>query len=191
MNGITLVQLRLLSQMRAPALVKKAQLSLGVRETEFAQSDDLADKLLFHVPGLPMEVYSSLLGKPISEEHLNDPYRAVVHHYTLPLWPQLRFSVWGNKQGQTGGLGFRPPVNMPTIAVDSPEQLNPWQIVADQLTSLLNASKVCDEWYPMKDYEYYLTEKDGITKRRYILCFDFNLLQEVKEIAFDENDKLH
>ena len=191
MNGIMLVQLRLLSQMRAPALVKKAQFSLGVRETEFAQSDDLADKLLFHLPGLPLDVYTTLLGKPISEERLDDPYRQVVHHYTLPLWPQLRFSVWGNKQGQTGGLGFSAPLNMPTIIVDTPEQLNPWQIVEDQLPSLLHIAKVCDSWYPMKDYEYYHTEKDGITKRRYILRFDFNLLQEVKEIFIDENGKLH
>jgi len=182
MEGVRLLQLYLLSQMRAPGLVRGALEELGANDGELKIARHEIERYGLDAPGHPMNVYSTLLGSPLAVERApeSQPYREVGFHFALPLWPDIRFTVWGSSHGQTGAVGFTSPLGVPALGMLRVDQLAPWHMVEAQLASTLQNGTVTDDWYPQKDFECMLAGRNDSAMTRYILRFDFNLLQEVR-----------
>jgi hypothetical protein len=127
-----------------------------------------------------MDAYSALLGGPLREVTTGDPdpYRRLAHYYQLPLWTDVLLSVFGSMDRQTSGVGFVAPSSRPMNVGLRAQDLRPWRQTEGQLAALLAHAKPLDEWYPQKDYECVLESPAGGTAR-YVLRFDFSLLQEV------------
>lgn len=181
MDGLLLLQLFLLSQMRAAGLVRVAFHELGVNATDVAAARSEAESRGLTTPGHATWLYAGLLGRKGEEELLasDDEYRQVAHHYHLPLWPDLRLTVVGNAAWRTAGIWFTARPDTPRLGRLSADALAPWHMVEDQLAPTLQGGRVSDEWYPQKDYECILQAASNRTTAKFVLRFDFNLLQEV------------
>ena len=182
MEGVRLLQLYLLSQMRASGLVQGALGRLDANDEDLKSARHKIERYGLDVPGHPMNVYSTLVGAPLAEERVpeSEPYREVRFHFALPLWPDVRFTVWGSSHGQTAGVGFTSPRGAPALGRLRVEQLAPWHMVEAQLALTLQSGTVTDEWFPQKDFQCVLEGRNDNTMTRYTLRFDFNLLQEVR-----------
>ena len=179
MSGHLCLQLYLLAKMRARSRIDEALLSLGAHRNMLETAVTQAQAYDLEQPGHPMETYTRLIGAPAASRRIDtaDPYRQVVYNYRLPLWPTLFFSVYGNREGQTGGVSFIAMSN--TVApITDPTALRPWEIVEDQIAPLSNA-RVVEDWYPQRDYEMQFRSSGTGDPTRYVLRFDFQLLQEV------------
>lgn len=178
MTGPQLVELYLLSQMRAHEQVAGALAQRGHDRAALDQAGERARASGLEDPGHPMTRYSSLLGEPLERLELDsvDPYLARVDRYALGLWPHVLLCVHGSAAGETSGLSFAAHPSLAAEAVRKVESLRPWQTVLSQLPS---AARVLHEWYPQRDVECTL---EG---QRWRMAFDFGLLQTVERVALD------
>ena len=178
MQGPRLLQLYLLSQMRAATLVQTAYRDLGASVQELKSVAAEADIAGLSKPGHSMAVYARLLGEPFrsTRTSLPDSYLRRLDQYVLPLWPSFAFSIYGSEEGVTGGTWFS---LLPESRQQETTDLVPWRIVEEQVRPLLSHGRIVDEWYPMKDYVCPSTQD---SKSEIILRFDFELLQEVTPI---------
>lgn len=180
MDGILLVQGRILAQMRATSRVAEARHQLGLTPDVRTELDGEASALGLGEPAHPMELYRRLLGDPVSREnvvHVN-PYARRVDCYALPLWPGFAFRVSGSEDGVVGEVGFRSWV--PQALLCDAAALEPWAAVRDQLEPILATGTVIDEWFPMRDYKVPTGVPAG---RALLLRFDFDMLQEVSVVG--------
>lgn len=183
MSTATAFQLYLLSQMRARDRINNALTTLGVGYDALATAVVEIKEYGMEEPGHPMEAYTRVIGEPVLREwHLNtaDPYREVAAHYSLPLWPLFRLSVYGNLAGQTAGICFTPKPERQIVEIgDNIESLGAWDVVEEQVRALLAGGRVVDEWYPQRDYEVLSQTCSGSSAAKYVLRFDFKLLQDI------------
>jgi hypothetical protein len=184
MNGSVLVQLYLLSQMRASTLVAEAVARLGMTQEDLKAARGAGWKMGLGRLVHPMDLYRRLLGEPLSEVHSQggDPFRRLIHHYRLPTWPQFNLSVLGNAAGTTSGLCFSAPEGLQGSEIHSGGQLAGWSLVESQLAQVVSAATVVDEWYPMADYECSLPGAEPGAHSKWYLRFDFGLLQSAEAV---------
>jgi hypothetical protein len=181
MSGTALLQLHLLGRMRAArALVDSALETLGVGRDALSSAANEIRGHGLEVPGHPMQTYRRLIGEPLLSEQQRsvDPYQEITVHYILPLWPQFRFSVFGNQAGQTAGVRFTSMPNAKTVESADSGRLGAWEVVEDQVRGILTTGRIVDEWYPQRDYEVSLRDRSNAAVRC-VLRFDFNLLQDM------------
>lgn len=175
-EGVRVVTVHLLAQMRATTLVQAAYARLGVDREKADGLLRRAEALTLHRPGHSMNVYRELLGDPVSEQRVghSDPCARLRWTYSLPSWPELLLVVHGSEAGQTGELAFGR--RRDSAALQDPTDLRPWAIVEDDLCVLEGVRRV-HEWYPQRDYEVDIGGVGGDATARTVLQFDFGLLQ--------------
>lgn len=177
----TILEIFLLSQMRASDLVHDALVSLGAGSEEVELAKREAETAGLTTLGHSMSIYANLIGPPLSREEgrTDEPYKSVVERYHLSCWPDLELAVWGASDGMAAELEFVRPGDAGQLPIRSTRDVIPWKIVLGDILGAATDLEVVDEWYPMKDYRCQLpTAKKGESVRRY-LQFDFGLLQKL------------
>src|SRR5438105_7422924 len=141
--------------MRGQRRVNGSLSQLGVTRADLDAAAREAEGFGLETPGHPMELYFRLLGEPEERDIHDDadPYREVVIHYRLPLWPRFRLRICGSREGQTGGIRFSKLPGEQPIDIADAEHLAPSEVVEDQVTKVLAPARVVHEWYPQRDYE--------------------------------------
>ncbi len=177
-----LMQVYLVSQMRASALVARGLGVLGAARGDIEAARIWAKKEGLETIGHPMATYVRLLGKPqrrrthpSSEEYQQEEWA-----YSLPLWPDLLLTVLGRADGVTGGLRFAATDDRrsPGQAI-SVDQLPGWSFLEHEITQVLPTARVIESWYPQSDYECRLPPQPTADPIHLAARFDFGLFQDL------------
>lgn len=180
--GVDEFQLVLLRRMAdyRPDLVEQARASLGVSATGMRQVN--ADWQRFvRSRSAPRGIarYVAVLGPPesVADRRTGDmPCR--LHHWTLPLWPALRYEA---VEGPGGGVWqewlVRAPGTDPPSA-SSAADLDPWTYVVGDLERLFTGVRHLPEDAPSR-WVTRFTASDGTHRARFV----WGLLQEVSADA--------
>ncbi len=136
-------------------------------------------------PGHQVALYVALLGQGFgrARHQASDPYKAESIRFRLPAWEEFDFVVYGSVDGIAGAPRFERRVDDAT-RIGSPDDLEPWRVVENDLTNANWNCEVGDEWYPIRDLV--CTREDG---SRMALCFDFGLLQRVAAMGVEEVER--
>ncbi|MHA6764439.1 hypothetical protein [Streptacidiphilus sp. PAMC 29251] len=181
--GVVEFQLVLLRRMAdfQPGLVERARSGLGFSAGEMRQVN--ADWQRFvRSKRAPRGVarWVAVLGPQLSvREQRTGDLTCLLHHWSLPLWPELRFEA---VEGPGGGVWqewlVRAPETHPP-AVPASGELAPWQYVVSDLEQLFPDVKhlpedAANRWVS----RFALPDEDGVPHYRKAR-FVYGLLQEV------------
>ncbi len=186
--GVEEFQLVLLRRMAdfQPGLVDRARAGLGVSAGTMRQVN--ADWQRFvRSRSAPRGVrrYTAVLGPQASvrEQRAGD-LGCVLHHWSLPLWPELRFEavegpggvVW--QEWLVRAPGTRPP------AVPASGELAPWTYVVSDLEQLFAEVEHLPADAPNRWVSRFAAPAggEGPGRRRRLARFVYGLLQEVSEV---------
>jgi hypothetical protein len=180
-----LFQLYLLSRMRADAAVAEALPRLQASSEELRAAAEAAEEAGFEGPFHRAELYTQVLGLPAVSERdvvaVANPTFAgsLVHRYQLELWPEFDFVVRETRDGQPWGVGFARARGATAPPLASLQDLGPWRFVEEEVAARLAGRQSEDAWSGWEELSYLIPLSPGGPLRRYLLRFDFNLLQTI------------
>ncbi|GAA2037065.1 hypothetical protein GCM10009839_42800 [Catenulispora yoronensis] len=175
-----------------PALVERARLGLGFSITEMREANAWWQRYV-RSRSAPRgaERFRAALGPPeaVLDQRTGDLV-CKLHHWVLPLWPELRFEIVVGPGGQVWQEwlvrepGTAPPT--PHSGQDSQDSqdnqaLEPWKYVVGDLERMYTRVRHLPEDAPTRwASEYGYEDKHGAVVRRRAQ-FVYGLLQEVSE----------
>ncbi|MDA3626670.1 hypothetical protein [Saccharopolyspora oryzae] len=119
-----------------------------------------------------------LAGEPDGEERCwtnGESGTALFYHF--PMWPEFDFKVVGRDgDGLWIDDGFVRCENSEVPHVESPESLQPWKHLVDEVRERFGPLQEGDMWPPYEQYETERRDADGVL-RRHIFQFSWGLLQ--------------
>jgi uncharacterized protein YjbI with pentapeptide repeats len=173
------LQLYLLAKMSG-ARVAEAVRRLGT-SSENLRRVAAALGVVFDQPGHRAAEYRRILGEPTSrtpaqaEGMFAGSWREA---YALPLWPDLAFVVYEDRNGMAWGAGFEGgPAGLP----EELAMIEPWCWSAERLRREASAVEVIDEW--TYDLDAILTFTAASGPRQFHARFDLGLLQSWTELV--------
>jgi len=166
-----------------PGLVEQARQGLGFSVTEMREANAWWQRYVrSRAAPRGAERYRAVLGPPEAElEQRTGDLLCRLQHWTLPVWPELRFEIVVGPGGQVWQewLVRAPGSAPPAVAAD--QALEPWQYVVGDLERLFSRVKHLPEDAPTRWVsEYGYDDGHGAVVRRRAR-FVYGLLQEVSE----------
>ena len=131
-----------------------------------------------------MTRYRAVLGPQLAvREQRTGDLTCRLHHWSLPLWPELRFeavegpdgAVW--QEWLVRAQGTKPP------AVPGTGELAPWQYVVSDLEQLFTEVRHLPADAPNRWVSQFALPDEGAGVRRRRARFVYGLLQEVSEVG--------
>jgi hypothetical protein len=177
-------QLYLLSRMRASARVDDALRALGATRGDLSLSALSAQRMGFEEPGHSTDLYRAVLGEPHTVEPAHDiaadsPFvGSRILRFSLSSWSDFDFSVREHPSNYAWGVGFERAHAAVIPTLQSVVDLAPWGFVEAEVTARLGEPTRTDAWSDWEDLCYSSLDAAGVM-RRYLLQFDFNLLQNI------------
>jgi hypothetical protein len=184
-----LFQLYLLSRMRAEAAVVEALRRLQASSEDLGAAAAAAEEAGFEGPFHSASLYTQVLGAPAASAPDVAPVAnpafagSLLHRYHLELWPELDFVVRETRDGQPWGVGFARPPGASAPPLSSLQDLAPWRFVEEEVAARLAGRKSEDAWSGWEDLSCLVPVTPGGPPRRYLLGFDFNLLQTIAPLG--------
>lgn len=171
-------QLLLLSRMSAS--YRDAVLGdIGMSETEAARIHRTCSLRLPQQLDSDLATYTALLGQPVKSEKLaNVPAvfsGSTAHHFVMPLWPHLYWTVNSRPDGASWGVGFRNQVEPGSVSCD-PSIVRRGVWTRSALESIAARADVHDGW----DEEVVLRLE--LAGGVYEASFIFGLLQDWRPV---------
>ncbi|NUP48762.1 MAG: hypothetical protein HOW97_15860 [Catenulispora sp.] len=166
-----------------PAMVERARLGLGFSITESREANAWWQRYV-RSRSAPrgVERYRAVLGPPEATlDQRTGDLVCQLHHWTLPLWPELRFEIVAGPGGQTWQewLVRAPGTEPPAAGAD--QALEPWQYVVGDLERMYTRVRHLPEDAPTRWASEYGYEDEHGTVVRRRARFVYGLLQEVSE----------
>ncbi|NUR31172.1 MAG: hypothetical protein HOV83_35895 [Catenulispora sp.] len=166
-----------------PALVERSRLGLGFSVTDAREANAWWQRYV-RSRSAPrgVERYRAVLGPPEATlDQRTGDLVCQLYHWTLPLWPELRFEVVAGPGGQVWQewLVREPGTEPPVAAAD--QALEPWKYVVGDLERIYPRVRHLPEDAPTRWVsEYGYDDGHGTVVRRRAR-FVYGLLQEVSE----------
>lgn len=166
-----------------PALVEHARQGLGYSITEMREANAWWQRYV-RSRSAPrgVERYRAVLGQPEATlEQRTGDLVSQLYHWTLPLWPELRFEIVAGPGGQVWQewLVREPRTEPPTAGAD--QALEPWKYVVGDLERMYSRVRHLPEDAPTRWVsEYGYDDGHGAVVRRRAR-FVYGLVQEVSE----------
>lgn len=166
-----------------PALVERSRLGLGFSVTEAREANAWWQRYV-RSRSAPrgVERYRAVLGPPEATlDQRTGDLLCQLYHWTLPLWPELRFEIVAGPGGQVWQewLVREPGAEPPAAGAD--QALEPWRYVVGDLERMYTRVRHLPEDAPTRWLsEYGYEDGSGIVVRRRAR-FVYGLLQEVSE----------
>jgi hypothetical protein len=166
-----------------PALVERSRLGLGFSVTDAREANAWWQRYV-RSRSAPrgVERYRAVLGPPEATlDQRTGDLVCQLYHWTLPLWPELRFEVVAGPGGQAWQEWLvREPGTEPPAA-EADQALEPWKYVVGDLERMYTRVRHLPEDAPTRwASEYGYDDGHGTVARRRAR-FVYGLLQEVSE----------
>ena len=183
-SGFQLVLLRRMADYQ-PHLVERARRDLGYSVTDMREVNAWWQRFVrSRTSPRGIERYAAVLGptEAVLEQRSGD-LTCRLHHWTLPLWPELRFEAVEGPEGQVWQEWL---VRAPGTAPPTPSgELEPWKYVVGDLERLFEHVRHLPEDAPTRWHSEFGNGNDeghgDVVHRR--ARFVYGLLQEVSEVA--------
>jgi hypothetical protein len=178
--------------MHAVRQVDAALVILGADRTDLAAAIREASE--FESVPHAADLYRTVLGPPVSDEIEEGETPAGVDasradsrtlRFHLPLWPGMHFAVRKHPSGYAWGVGFVRRVGGRTPRLETAADLAPWTFVDSEITKRFGRPRTEDDWSDWRNLSYSIEEFPGGRIRRFMLTFDFRLLQSVSALNGD------
>lgn len=188
MEGLRAFQLYLLSKMRARRAIEKALQELDAGVTEMVQAEQAMVALGVETPGHPAQLYRELLGQPISSakdmqiEESSPFANSLSLRFKLPLWPSFDFTVHEHPTGYAWGISFIRGHGIPSPNLLSAIDLKPWGFEITEIYRSFGVPELIDGWNRQEDLVYKIQENPFGHMKRYVLYFDYGLLQHFEPL---------
>jgi hypothetical protein len=177
-------QLYLIGQMKAESRIESALKAMGKTRDEIGLAKKKMAAFGIEVPAHAADLYERLLGTPVDVEQLassdeGGPFaNSVALRFHLPLWPSFDFVVNRNVDGFAWGWKFSRTKNASPPMADSVLDLAPWGFVKEDFKGS-GALEREDAWGHWESCWLWTPRLPGAQMSRYLLEFDFELLQKV------------
>jgi hypothetical protein len=178
-----LFQLYVMSRMRARSEITSALRELKASSADLDGAALAAERFGFEETGHSADLYKDAIGPPhtIEEDVTTSDERfrnSVIMRYRLQAWPAFDFVVRRAPMGYAWGRGFLRAAEVTTPPLGNVADLTPWRFVESEVSVRFAGRKSEDAWSDWEDFSYLIPTKHGLV-RRYLLQFDWNLLQAV------------
>jgi hypothetical protein len=193
-NRTRFFQIYLLSFMRAsPLALSNALHQLNCTEAELeAVRKSMKGRGYQMIGGPDIQFYQDMLGKPFSEEPIdNKTVPEVFRHskalrFRLHLWPDLDFVVNELPDGRTFDASFRRSMTAEVPSLNSFSDLEPWKFVKEEVDARFGLPQVGDAWDNWEELDYMISKSPGERPQKCSVIFDFNLLQSASCEAVEQ-----
>jgi hypothetical protein len=190
-NHLWQFQLYLLSIMRVQPFILEAALKhLEATEEDLKVAKDKMTAYGFGTAGTSTRLYREMLGDPILVQSLDNSMIPAVFNgshalfFKLPLWKDFEFVVNESREGQAWDPGFKRRMSdSHTVLLNSSTDLKPWKFVKEEITYRFGAPENGEGWDYWEELYYQIPPTPEESPQKYLLVFDFNLLQSVESAS--------
>jgi hypothetical protein len=182
--GARSFDLYLLSRMRALRQVDAALVRLSASREEMTEAAASVVRAGFEELVIPVRRYWDVLGTPDREEPetsvgVDSPFAgSQLFRFRRPPWPELDVAVRADRRGYAWGLSFLRGDGVQALPLTSAADLASWRFVRSEIIASFGAPRIEDAWSGWEDLSFELPDEPDGLRRRYLLRFDLDLLQE-------------